>query len=141
MGPPAVSASGLTPQVLNGLSAHWKVSIEGAQIGWINPDRVAALHGLPGWHLMDDDGIALEPSAIGDLTRVLVTRGLLGDRAELFDVRAVPDGQVLAPIDRVALPMFGIAADGVHPNGLVRRSDGPWFWVALFRRQQVGRSR
>jgi 8-oxo-dGTP pyrophosphatase MutT (NUDIX family) len=37
---------------------------------------------------------------------------------------------VLATIDRGALPVFGITAVGVHVNGLVRRPDGVWLWVA-----------
>jgi len=50
-------------------------------------------------------------------------------RAEAFDVRAVPEGAVLAAVDRGALPWLGIAAQGVHVNGLVRRASGLWVWV------------
>jgi 8-oxo-dGTP pyrophosphatase MutT (NUDIX family) len=35
-----------------------------------------------------------------------------------------------ALIDRGALPSFGIMAEGVHVNGLVRRSDGIHVWIA-----------
>ena len=45
-------------------------------------------------------------------------------------MRATPDGPVLAQADRGALPSLGIAATGVHLNGLVRRADGLHLWVA-----------
>jgi 8-oxo-dGTP pyrophosphatase MutT (NUDIX family) len=45
-------------------------------------------------------------------------------------VRAKPDGPVLAQIDRGAIPSFGIAAAGVHLNGLVSRPDGLHLWIA-----------
>ena len=44
-------------------------------------------------------------------------------------MRADPDGPVLAQVDRGALPALGIAAEGVHVNGLVERPDGPWMWL------------
>jgi 8-oxo-dGTP pyrophosphatase MutT (NUDIX family) len=37
---------------------------------------------------------------------------------------------VLARLDRGALPGFGVLAEGVHLNGLVRRNDGIHVWVA-----------
>jgi len=37
---------------------------------------------------------------------------------------------VLATIDRGALPWFGIRAEGVHVNGIVRRADGLHLWIA-----------
>ncbi len=51
-------------------------------------------------------------------------------RDEAFDVRAIPDGPVLAQLDRGALPTFGILAWGVHVNGLVQRPDGVHLWIA-----------
>jgi 8-oxo-dGTP pyrophosphatase MutT (NUDIX family) len=36
---------------------------------------------------------------------------------------------VLAKLDRAALPAFGVMAEGVHVNGLVRRAGGLWVWV------------
>ncbi|WP_237215565.1 NUDIX hydrolase, partial [Falsiroseomonas oryziterrae] len=50
-------------------------------------------------------------------------------RGEPFDVRATPDGPVLARLDRGALPAFGIMSQGVHVNGIVRRPDGPHLWI------------
>ena len=60
----------------------------------------------------------------------LASRGLIHLRGEAFDVRAAPGGPVLAQVDRGALPRLGIAAEGVHVNGLVRGADGWRLWVA-----------
>ncbi len=51
-------------------------------------------------------------------------------RGEDFDVRATENGPVLATLDRGALPSFGIAATGVHLNGLVERGSDLFLWVA-----------
>ena len=45
-------------------------------------------------------------------------------------MRADPDGPALARIDRGAIPSFGVMAQGVHVNGLVRAPDGWRLWVA-----------
>jgi 8-oxo-dGTP pyrophosphatase MutT (NUDIX family) len=39
------------------------------------------------------------------------------------------DGQVLAVLDRGALPDFGVMGAGVHVNGLVKRLNGWHLWV------------
>ena len=60
----------------------------------------------------------------GDLpaiARRLADAGCFRWRGEAFDIRAEPDGPVLARLDRGALPSFGVLAVGVHVNGLVRR--------------------
>lgn len=98
-----------------------------AQVGWVLPDAVAALAGL---------GAAVEPSGVVvadglyDLARQLAEQGLCRFRNEAFDVRATPDGPALAQVDRGAVPVLGVRAEGVHLNGLVRRPDGLWVWVA-----------
>ena len=71
------------------------------------------------------DGVALQPIA-----RRLSEAGCYRWRREAFDIRAEPDGPVLAQLDRGALPSFGVMAVGVHVNGLVRRPDGLHVWVA-----------
>jgi thiamine pyrophosphokinase len=78
-----------------------------------------------------DDGVALaDGAALSGLARTLVGRGLCRWRGEAFDVRAVHGGPVLATLDRGALPVFGVLAEGVHVNGLVRAPDGIHVWVA-----------
>jgi len=49
---------------------------------------------------------------------------------EAFDVRAAANGPALAVLDRGALPSFGVVSEGVHVNGLVRRTDGLHVWIA-----------
>jgi hypothetical protein len=50
-------------------------------------------------------------------------------RREAFDVRATPDGPALSTIDRGALPAFGIEAQGIHLDALVRHADGLHLWI------------
>ena len=59
----------------------------------------------------------------------LAQAGLCQWRGEAFDVRSRPDGPSLAAVDRGALPLLGIEAEGVHLNGLVQRADGLHVWV------------
>jgi 8-oxo-dGTP pyrophosphatase MutT (NUDIX family) len=78
-------------------------------------------------------GVVLEAgAALPALAWRLAEAGHFRWRGEAFDVRAEGDwaGPVLSTIDRGALPLFGIAAQGVHVNGLVQRADGLHLWVA-----------
>jgi thiamine pyrophosphokinase len=59
----------------------------------------------------------------------LARAGFLTERDEPFDVRAGIEGPVLARLDRGAIPAFGVMAQGVHLNGLVRRPDGLHIWL------------
>ena len=99
-----------------------------AQVGWVLPDIAAALAGLGA--AAGPGGVTLAATELHGMARALVDQGRFRWRGEAFDVRAAPDGPVLAQIDRGALPAFGIRAEGVHLNGLVHRADGPWLWVA-----------
>lgn len=102
-----------------------------AQVGWVKRDLAATLGEFGLTH--DADGVSLaDPAALPGLARTLSERGMLRWRGEAFDVRAEGDwaGPVLSTIDRGALPLFGIAAEGVHVNGLVQRADGLHLWVA-----------
>ncbi len=98
------------------------------QVGWVGPELAAEL---------DRRGLRREAGALvlGDPARLqalgeaLGRAGLLRLRGEPFDVRAEPDGPVLARLDRGALPAFGILADGVHLNGLVDGAEGLRLWV------------
>lgn len=97
-------------------------------VGWLAPDTTRALAGLgvPA----GPDGITLTPGELAALSRAMAEAGRYRWRDEAFDVRAVPDGPVLAQLDRGALPAFGVRAEGVHLNGLVQRPGGPFMWVA-----------
>lgn len=76
------------------------------------------------------DGATLGADALPDAARRLAEQGRCRWRGEPFDVRADPDGPALAQVDRGALPILGVRAEGVHLNGLVQRADGLWLWVA-----------
>jgi 8-oxo-dGTP pyrophosphatase MutT (NUDIX family) len=71
------------------------------------------------------------------LARRLAAIGLTTLRGEAFDVRATPEGRVLAKLDRGALPAFGIAASGIHLNGIVRRTDGLYLWLGVRARDKA----
>jgi 8-oxo-dGTP pyrophosphatase MutT (NUDIX family) len=105
-------------------------SIGAEQVGWVQPALGRVLAGFS-CVTAGPDGVCLDdPTALQTIVRRLVQLRLLHWRGEAFDVRARPDGPVLAEIDRGALPGFGIEAVGVHVNGLVERPDGPDLWVA-----------
>ena len=70
-----------------------------------------------------------DPDSLQNLAKKASEAAPFRWRSEAFDVRAKPDGPVLAEIDRGALPSFGIMAQGVHVNGLVQRDDGLHLWV------------
>ncbi|HEX4260774.1 MAG TPA: NUDIX domain-containing protein [Acetobacteraceae bacterium] len=100
-----------------------------APVGWVT-EAVAAELAAFGAAREEErvtlaDAAALDPAAAAIAAR-------LGHRLrdEAFDVRDDATGAVLGRIDRGALPLFGIRAEGVHLNGLVRRPDGPHLWVA-----------
>ncbi len=91
-----------------------------AQVGFVRPEVADRLgHGRDGVRLADADALVVAQAA-------LVEAGVFRRRGEDFDVRARADGPVLARVDRGALPVLGIEAQGVHVNGLV----GDRLWVA-----------
>ncbi len=78
-------------------------------------------------------GLTLNADRAGDLhpiARQLAEAGFMRWRNEAFDVRAQPNGTALATIDRGALPAFGIQAQGIHLDAILRRPDGLHLWVA-----------
>ena len=104
--------------------------IRAAQVGWVRPPFAAALAAWP-QIVQRDGGVVLEDgAALPDIARALAAAGHYRWRNEAFDVRATPDGPVLALLDRGAIPSFGVVALGVHVNGLVRRPDGLHVWIA-----------
>lgn len=104
--------------------------IGASQVGWVLPDFAAALLASPVVERHTDGVTLTDAPALPALARGLAERGLFRFRQEVFDVRADPDGPVLAQIDRGALPKFGIQAVGVHVNGLVATPSGQHLWVA-----------
>lgn len=103
------------------------------QVGWVLPEIAEALAGFADIVATADGVMLTRPEALLAINRELADRGLLRWRREAFDVRARPDGPVLAQVDRGALPVLGIAAVGVHVNGLVGDIADPkrlQLWVA-----------
>ena len=104
--------------------------LDGQIVGWLAKEVATALERLAGVR-RDTQGLHLmDPANLPDIARQMAGLGFGRVRNEAFDVRATPDGPVLATIDRGALPSFGIAAAGVHLDGVVRRADGLHLWVA-----------
>jgi 8-oxo-dGTP pyrophosphatase MutT (NUDIX family) len=107
---------------------YLKLSLGGAAVGYVLPavaNRLWALGyaGRPGAVLVDD------AEALARAAAVLADAGCYTPRGEDFDVRALPGGTVLARVDRGAVPVLGIAAEGVHVNGLVHAPGGLELWV------------
>jgi 8-oxo-dGTP pyrophosphatase MutT (NUDIX family) len=99
-----------------------------ARVGWVRPDLAAVLGGRAA--VTAEAVRIVDGGMLPELARVAAAAGFGRHRGEAFDVRAQPGGAVLGEIDRGALPAFGIMAEGVHVNGLVRRADGLHVWVA-----------
>ncbi|MBL6456270.1 DUF4743 domain-containing protein [Belnapia sp. T6] len=115
------------------------------QVGWLGPSLARALTFFPRDFHFDRDGVALagrlrgpasRTEALAVVCRSLAGRGFFTLRDELFDIRAEPDGPVLGQIDRGAIPAFGVRAEGIHLNGLVRRADGLQVWVGVRSRRK-----
>lgn len=112
--------------------------IGGQQVGWLGAELARALAFFPRDVHFDGAGAALAGRICGEgaataalekLAAALARRGHFPLRGEMFDVRATPEGPVLARLDRGALPAFGVISQGVHVNGILRRADGPHLWM------------
>lgn len=102
------------------------------QVGYVAPALAPVLMDFAAVR-RTPSGLTINADAAADLHEIakrLAQAGFMRWRAEAFDVRATPDGAVLATIDRGALPSFGIQAQGVHLDAVVRRADGLHLWVA-----------
>jgi len=112
------------------LPGHYRVLRVGADdVGFVTQTVADALR--RGGFAASVAAVVLDDApALAHAQATLAEAGLLHLRGEVFDVRAVPGGPVLGQVDRGALPVFGIAAEGVHVNGLVRGDDGWRLWVA-----------
>jgi thiamine pyrophosphokinase len=111
-----------------------------AQVGWVSPEAARALTFRPGDFHFDAGGIALagrhraagqRSAALAGAARALAEGGFCRLRGEAFDVAAAWDAAPLATLDRGAVPVFGVIGQGIHLNGVVRRADGPWLWMAV----------
>lgn len=100
-------------------------------VGWITGDSVGLVAEAAPKAEISSLGIGLSDAASFEaMADALAARGVVRHRAERFAVRAAPDEPELARVDRGALPFLGIWSEGVHLNGLVRRHDGIFIWIA-----------
>jgi 8-oxo-dGTP pyrophosphatase MutT (NUDIX family) len=108
-----------------------------AAVGLLTADMAQRLRSLRGAFRPNGDGLELiaeenaeaRSEALNAVAAHLATAGVVKLRREAFDVRAEPNGEVLARLDRGALSPLGVISHGVHVNGRVRRPDGLHLWV------------
>ena len=99
-----------------------EVRFRGSAVGFVAPETLRLLG------LADADLDVPDQATFDRYARAVCTGGVLRWRDEAFDVRD-PEGQVVATLDRGALPVFGIEAMGVHMNGLVQTAEGWSLWI------------
>jgi 8-oxo-dGTP pyrophosphatase MutT (NUDIX family) len=107
--------------------ADWpRVFVAGAAVGLARPDIAHFLTGrgftlTDGALRLDDAGleVAARSALLAEAARALREAGLTHAwRDELLDVRATPDGPVLATLERAVCRSLGVATLAVHMNAL-----------------------
>jgi 8-oxo-dGTP pyrophosphatase MutT (NUDIX family) len=100
-----------------------------ASVGLLRPQLAARLAAQGFTRSPDGAVVVADAAGLVAAQDALAAAGVFRKRGELFDVMAA-DGAVLGQVDRGALPVLGIAAQGVHVNGLVQGPAGLSLWVA-----------
>jgi 8-oxo-dGTP pyrophosphatase MutT (NUDIX family) len=95
----------------------------------LRPLRGAFREAGDGLELAAGEGSEARSEALGAVAAHLAAAGVVTLRREAFDVRADPDSEALARLDRGALSPLGVISQGVHVNGRVLRPDGLHLWV------------
>lgn len=108
-----------------------RLTLSGHDVGWVAPETVEPMIRLGA--VMAGGAVTLDAGALPGLAAALSKAGYCRWRGEAFDVRREarrePPGAVLAQVDRGALPLLGLCAEGVHVNGLVKRGGGFNVWL------------
>lgn len=124
--------------------ARVRFIVDGAAVGWVEPAlarRLLALgavaDGAVAGGAVAGGAVRVPSGEVQRLAKALADQGEFDWRDEAFDVRADADGRAVARLDRGALPAFGVRADGVHLNGLVRRGGATLMWVARRARHKM----
>lgn len=114
--------------------------VEGTRVGWVKPAFAAALAGHDAVFEVSEAGVRLRPAladprarsaAVAEVVADLHQRGVIRHwYDELYPVNTGFSRPALLLLERAAVPLFGARAYGVHVNGIVRRDDGWWMWVA-----------
>ena len=105
-----------------------RLVIAGEPTGWVLPAMAKRLLSA-GLTAIEGGVLIAHPDDLQPIARSLADAGAFRWRDEAFDVRDVA-GRVITTLDRGAFPAFGLAATGVHMNGLVRQGERLSIWVA-----------
>jgi 8-oxo-dGTP pyrophosphatase MutT (NUDIX family) len=105
-----------------------KFYIGDRHVGYLRPEFAARLAAVAP-EIAVTDRVVLPAATAGRLNEIARAAGARM-RGEDFDVCETAQSEVLAVLDRGALPSFGVIGVGAHLNGLVERADGTYLWVA-----------
>ncbi|WP_298223922.1 NUDIX domain-containing protein [Acidocella sp.] len=97
--------------------------------GYVMPALAERLRAVASNIEISSAGVTMPEALLPRLNELAAAAGVPA-RAEDFDVRTAPEGEVLGVLDRGALPSFGVIGVGVHLNGLVVKPEGLHLWVA-----------
>jgi 8-oxo-dGTP pyrophosphatase MutT (NUDIX family) len=127
---------------LNNFSAStWRPWWIGAvQAGWLAPATVEFLVKNHPDFQEQDHGFTLDPrlntlesrnKSFADLGQKMVAAGLLPRlHGEQSAIRPNWDAAPLGRLDRRVAPLLGVRSYGIHVNGIVRRGEDFWMWIA-----------
>ena len=114
--------------------------VAGTRVGWIEHGFAQTLAGFTDVFRVTDGAVTLAPrlddyaqrsAAVAEVVGELVRRGIVtGWRDERYPVATAYHAPALFEMERAAIPRFGIAAYGVHVNGLVRDGEKIHLWIA-----------
>lgn len=111
---------------------RWPVYVHQELIGYCDPAFLELLKDNSFTSLLkiQDKSVLLQSgSAFLIISEMLKEKKLYLPFNELFDVRTL-SGQIIGQVDRALIPSFGLEAQGVHLNGLVRINQEIFLWVA-----------
>ncbi len=120
------------------LSRMARFIVGGCPVGWIRREACLLLGQAYGFRFDQDslilslanDDLAARTHAIARAADLLSDHYGVPLTGEIYPVVEAMGGQVLAYIDRAAIPWFGVLGVGVHVNGFVRKEDGLHLWIA-----------
>jgi 8-oxo-dGTP pyrophosphatase MutT (NUDIX family) len=117
---------------LPGERLEWRIG--DAPVGFLKRDFATAFCAYFGSDAQRTErSVALAPTAAVRLNAAalaLAPQFGFSLRGEDFDVRDRDSELALTVLDRGAVPTFGVLGAGVHLNGVVRRANGPYLWIA-----------
>ena len=113
--------------------------IDGARVGWVKPAFARRLAPFADVFVVTDDAVILasglddfesRSAAVDAVLRRLAEDGAVpGWRDEPYPLATALGAPPLMRIERAAIPLFGVRAQGVHVNGFVRRGGDLAMWI------------